>query len=92
VEGGSKKGQWLGLKRSADGGHVVMEEPQRALTAKFLTSPIFKVTSYITFTRALTFQNFDQAAEEHAQREADAAKRAVDLNAHREAGLVATQV
>jgi hypothetical protein len=92
VEGGSKKGQWLGLKRSADGGHVVMEEPQRALTAKFLTSPIFKVTSYITFTRALTFQNFDQAAEEHAQREADAAKRAVELNAHREAGLVATQV
>jgi hypothetical protein len=33
-----------------------------------------------------------QAAEEHAQREADAAKRAVELNAHREAGLVATQV
>jgi hypothetical protein len=41
VEGGSKKGQWLGLKRSADGGHVVMEEPQRAPTAKFLKSPIF---------------------------------------------------
>jgi len=26
VEGGSRKGQWLGLKRSADGGHVIQEE------------------------------------------------------------------
>ena len=53
VDGGSKKGQWLGLKRSADGGHVVMEEPQRAPTAKFLKSLM-----RCTFTRALTFQNF----------------------------------
>ena len=41
VEGGSKKGQWLGLKQSADGGHVVMEEPRRAPTANFLKSPFF---------------------------------------------------
>ena len=54
----------MGLKRSADGGHVVLEEPYRAPTAE----------------------------EERALRKEAAAKRAVELDAHREAGLVATQV
>ena len=88
VEEGAVAGaKAVGRRRTrGDGGAAARAD------GKILKSPIFKVTSYSTFTRAITFQNFAQAAEEHAQREADAAKRAVELNAHREAGLVATQV
>jgi hypothetical protein len=66
IEGGSRKGQWLGLKRSADGGRVVLEESYEK-------------------------RRKPTAAEEAAMQEQEAAAHANALEAHRAAGLIATQ-
>ena len=66
VEGGSRKGQWLGLKRSADGGHVIQEE-------------------------CASKRRKPSVEEEQALYEKEAAEHEATLNAHRSAGLIATQ-